>query len=272
MVRSVMRTPPKRAWPAKTVKTFAPSAAIRSCTAFWAPLPSATMVITAPTPMMIPSMVSSDRSLLALIARKATATVSPNSTSAGSAGRLLLLTHARHRTAAAGYPIGPLLHFLLRLHQARAWEHQDRVGLAQSAHHFAVVEVGETGADPHRRRTSGALDEHDEPAAEEPLAPRGATAGAAAGPGPATRLAHLLQDRGLFGRQFAARAALHERGPDLRLAHAGRQGDGAAVAQGHRGPAGRIASGRIGAGRAAHRRLAALLRRGQLAVGRLRDR
>src|SRR6476660_5468499 len=241
MVRSVMRTPPKRAWPAKTVKTFAPSAAIRSCTAFWARLPRATMVITAPTPMMIPSMVSSDRSLLARIARKATATVSPNNTSAGSAGWLLLLAHARHGAAAAGHPIGPLLHFLLRLHQARAREHQNRVGLAQSAHHLAVVEVGETGADPHRRRTRGSLDEHDEPAAEEPLAPRGASAGSAAGPASATAcLAHLLQDRRLLGRELTARAALHERGPDLRLAHAGRQGDGAPVAQGHRGAAGRI--------------------------------
>src|SRR5574338_1280496 len=124
MVRSVIRTPPKRAWPAYTVKTFAPSAAIRSWTAFWAPLPSATMVITAPTPMMIPSMVSSDRSLLARIARKATATVSPISTSAASPG-LLLLPHARHR-AAAGRPVDPRLDLLLRLDQARAGQDQDR--------------------------------------------------------------------------------------------------------------------------------------------------
>ena len=65
MVRSVIRMPPRLPWPAKTVKTFAPSAAIRSSTAFCAPLPSATMVITAPTPMMMPSMVSIERSLLA---------------------------------------------------------------------------------------------------------------------------------------------------------------------------------------------------------------
>src|SRR3954447_11212293 len=170
MVRSVMRTPPKRAWPAKTVKTLAPSAAIRSCTAFWAPEPSATMVITAPTPMMIPSMVSSDRSLLARIARKATATVSPSNTSARPGRRLLLLTHAGDGTAAAGHPIGPLLHFLLRLHQARARQHQHRVRLAQSAHHLAVIQVGEPGADPDRRRSRGTLDEHDIPPAEKPLA------------------------------------------------------------------------------------------------------
>ena len=38
---------------------------MRSSTAFCAPLPSATIVITAPTPMMMPSIVSTDRSLLA---------------------------------------------------------------------------------------------------------------------------------------------------------------------------------------------------------------
>ena len=65
MVRSVIRMPPKRACPAYTLKTFEPSAAMRSSTAFCAPLPSATMVMTAPTPMMMPSMVSMDRSALA---------------------------------------------------------------------------------------------------------------------------------------------------------------------------------------------------------------
>ena len=54
-------------WPAKTVNTLAPSAVIRSSTAFCAPLPSATMVMTAPTPMMMPSIVSTARSLLARI-------------------------------------------------------------------------------------------------------------------------------------------------------------------------------------------------------------
>src|SRR3954451_1382296 len=189
MVRSVMRTPPKRVWPAKTVKTLAPSAAIRSCTAFWAPVPSATMVITAPTPMMMPSMVSSDRSLLARIARKATTTVSPSSTSARSAGRLLLLSHAGHRPT-AGHPVGPVLHLLLRLHQARARQHQHRVGLAQSAHHLAVVEIGEAGPHPYGRRTRRALDEDDVPAAIDALAPAGAAAHAAT-----AGLADLVQHR-----------------------------------------------------------------------------
>src|SRR5690349_1319632 len=165
MVRSVIRIPPKRACPAKTVNTFAPRAAMRSCTAFWAPEPRATMVITAPTPMMMPSMVSSDRSLLARIARKATATVSPSSTSARSAGRLLL-SHPRHR-AAAGHPVGPVLHLLLRLHQARARQHQYGVRLREAAHDLAVVEIGEPGADPHRDGTTGVLHEHDIATPEE---------------------------------------------------------------------------------------------------------
>ena len=72
-------TAPLRPWPAKTVNTLAPRAAIRSSTAFCAPVPSATIVITAPTPMMIPSMVSTDRNALERIDEKATAKVSPRS-------------------------------------------------------------------------------------------------------------------------------------------------------------------------------------------------
>ena len=52
---------------------------MRSSTAFCAPLPSATIVITAPTPMMMPSIVSTARSLLARMDWKATAIVSPSS-------------------------------------------------------------------------------------------------------------------------------------------------------------------------------------------------
>jgi len=56
-----------------------PSAWMRSCTDFWAPDPRAIMVITAPTPMMMPSMVSSERSLFARSASSATLTISPKS-------------------------------------------------------------------------------------------------------------------------------------------------------------------------------------------------
>src|SRR5439155_23931282 len=56
-----------------------PSAWRRAWTAFWAPLPSATIVMTAPTPMMMPSIVRNDRSWLARIAWSATWKISPRS-------------------------------------------------------------------------------------------------------------------------------------------------------------------------------------------------
>src|SRR5260370_310850 len=56
-----------------------PSAWRRAWTAFCAPLPSATIVMTAPTPMMMPNIVRNDRSLLARIAWSATWKISPRS-------------------------------------------------------------------------------------------------------------------------------------------------------------------------------------------------
>ena len=116
------------------MNTLAPSAAIRSSTAFCAPEPSATMVITAPTPMMMPSIVSTDRSAFDRIDEMATANVSPISiaTAPGRAGpargcrRPLVLPHAGHG-AAAGDLVYSVLHVLLRLDQARAGQHVDRV-------------------------------------------------------------------------------------------------------------------------------------------------
>src|SRR6266446_1828691 len=58
--------------------TFWPSAAMRAWTWALAPRPSATIVITAPTPIMMPSMVSTVRSLLRRNARKATLTMAIN--------------------------------------------------------------------------------------------------------------------------------------------------------------------------------------------------
>src|SRR6059036_2431140 len=52
---------------------------MRSCTDFCAPEPRATIVITAPTPMMMPSMVRSERSLLTRSASRATRMISPRS-------------------------------------------------------------------------------------------------------------------------------------------------------------------------------------------------
>src|SRR5262252_980891 len=56
--------PPRETVPAPTNKTFEPMAAIWSWACCWAPCPTLTMAITAATPIMIPSIVSADRSLL----------------------------------------------------------------------------------------------------------------------------------------------------------------------------------------------------------------
>ena len=130
-------TAPERPWPAKTVKTLAPSAAIRSSTAFWAPLPSATMVMTAPTPMMMPSIVSTARSALLRMDEIATAKVSPSSIATAPAPAALPRRPCPPRAVVVcripGTPPPPViwftrcLHVLLRLHQARAGQHVDRV-------------------------------------------------------------------------------------------------------------------------------------------------
>src|SRR4051812_24483872 len=57
--------------PEKIRMTFSPRLAICASTCAFAPLPMLTMAITAPTPMMIPSAVSADRSLLRRNARPA---------------------------------------------------------------------------------------------------------------------------------------------------------------------------------------------------------
>ena len=77
LTRWSVATPRTFICPAYTLSRLAPSALIRSSTAFCAPLPSATMVMTAPTPITMPSIVSAARSLLARIDWNATATVSP---------------------------------------------------------------------------------------------------------------------------------------------------------------------------------------------------
>src|SRR6266851_3577768 len=99
-----------------------PSAWRRAWTAFCAPLPSATIVITAPTPIMMPSMVRNDRSLLARIAWSATCTISPSSILGPGRRGLrprrrgwLLLLHARQ--AAASDVAHALLHVALRIEQ-----------------------------------------------------------------------------------------------------------------------------------------------------------
>ena len=72
--------PPKpRACPGTTVMSVVPRAAMRWFTESWAPRPSATIAITAETPITIPSMVRKARSRLAPSASRATRSVSPKS-------------------------------------------------------------------------------------------------------------------------------------------------------------------------------------------------
>src|SRR5207249_483727 len=78
--------PNPRCWPGLTVSSVVPRAAIRWLTACWAPRPRASIAITAPTPMTMPSMVSAERSLFAPRASRATRRVSPNIMSAASSG------------------------------------------------------------------------------------------------------------------------------------------------------------------------------------------
>ena len=65
------RTPPEVVAPGMTIKRFVPRLWICFCTAASAPCPMLTMVITAATPMMMPSIVRMERSLLRRSARKA---------------------------------------------------------------------------------------------------------------------------------------------------------------------------------------------------------
>src|SRR6267378_800102 len=143
-----------------------PRAAMRACTAFWAPVPNATIVITAPTPMMMPSIVRNDRSLLARIAWSATWKISPRSMlrprrrrrRPRRCRRLLLLDAGQ---AAAGHLAHALLHVALRVQQRRAGQHEHGILLRQAAHHLDVIEIGKPGTDLHRRGLPLPQDEHD---------------------------------------------------------------------------------------------------------------
>src|SRR6266480_2357343 len=211
--------PPRNAWPGYSDNSVGPSAAMRACTAFWAPLPSATMVITAPTPMMMPSIVRNDRSLLARIAWSATWKISPSSMLRPRRRRLprrrggLLLLHARQATNAPH----PLLHVALRIDQRRAGQHQHRVLLGQPAKHLDVVEVGQPGADLHRRRLAVLQREHDVTGRLALVAPEALAA---------APTAHPLE-RGR--RQLLARHPLLEGRAALRFGDARRQLDRGAV-------------------------------------------
>src|SRR2546428_13531415 len=132
---------------------------MRSCTDFCAPEPRATIVITAPTPMMIPSIVRSERSLLARSASSATRMISPRSIVPRRGGALRLLPQPGQ--PAARHVLESPPHVLLRLHERGARQHEDRVLLVQSGRHFDVVLVRETGPDCHGNRVAAAQREHD---------------------------------------------------------------------------------------------------------------
>src|SRR5258706_9564521 len=213
-----------------------PSAGSRACTVFCAPLPSATMVMTAPTPMMMPSIVRNDRSLLARIAWSATWKISPRSTlRPGRRGqrpsrrrRLLLLDTGQ---AAAGHLAHALLHVALRVEQRRTRQHQHGILFRQAAHDFDVVEVGEAGTDLHRGWLSLPEDENDVARRLAGVAAQASTLPAA------TRALHHLphrRHRALLGRrQLLARHALLESRPNLCLRDAGWQLDRPAVGSRH---------------------------------------
>src|SRR4051794_27887449 len=69
-VPASVRTPPVPP-PGKTVMTLVPRLAMLVCTMVLAPCPTDNMAITAPTPMMMPSMVRNERNLLRARERRA---------------------------------------------------------------------------------------------------------------------------------------------------------------------------------------------------------
>src|SRR5256885_1410245 len=111
-------------------------------------------------------------------------------------GRLL---RSQAGQPAAGDVLEPLAELLLRLHERRARQHQNRVLLRQAARHLDVVLIGEAGPDRHRHRLAMPQGEDDEVAAElaagSPAAPSPAPAvstPALPAAGPLKLAAHLL--------------------------------------------------------------------------------
>src|ERR1035437_4077385 len=151
-----------RAWPALTVRSVVPSAEMRSFTCFCAPRPSATTAITAATPMTMPSIVSSDRSLFARSAPSATRRVSaismelvPPSRSAATTTRCASAQRARAGLHAV------ILRLARGLQGCRA-EHRDLVSLLQAVpDDFGVVVVGDAEADRPRFPCGSLLHEHE---------------------------------------------------------------------------------------------------------------
>src|SRR5262249_35572925 len=70
------------------------------------------------------------------------------------------------KAATARERLDALLELFLRVYQRRRRQHEHRVLLGQSARDFAVIEIGEAGADRHRSRRAVAQHEHDVASAE----------------------------------------------------------------------------------------------------------
>ena len=68
---AALRTPPLEAEPGTSITRFDPKLERRASIAFCAPLPIASIAITAPTPIKIPSIDKALRTLLAVMARSA---------------------------------------------------------------------------------------------------------------------------------------------------------------------------------------------------------
>src|SRR5438105_4245768 len=154
--------PGPRCWPGTIVSMVVPSEAIRSFTDCWAPRPSATIAITADTPITMPSMVRNERSLFARSASIATVKVSKSGISAPSlpAAAATASPAATSAADAAGHAADALPHVLLLL-RARGLrlsdaQHHDLLALAHSCDHLRPIEVAEpeadeAGLDPLRR-------------------------------------------------------------------------------------------------------------------------
>src|SRR5512143_4104495 len=150
-----------------TVRSVVPSAWMRSFTDCCAPRPSATMAMTAATPITMPSMVRNERSLLAPRASRATPMVSPSSMSAPSSrrpgpARGPRAARRRHPRHAAADPLAEAVLVLraLRLHLGHA-QQGDLVALLQAVEDLGVVEVAHAEAHHARLEPVRRLHEHD---------------------------------------------------------------------------------------------------------------
>src|SRR5258705_4370155 len=187
-------TPPTpRACPGMTVRSVVPSDAMRSFTDCCAPRPSATMAITAPTPITIPSMVRNERSLFERSDSSATLTVSSSCilgpatatpSSAGAAAPTPGAGNARHSAS------HPLTDAALRLCPGRLrFRHAQEHDLFAELHpidHLRVIEVAEPEAHDPRLEPPLGLHERDLRAARPSLRAAAHTA-ASTRAGPASR-------------------------------------------------------------------------------------